>query len=126
MENLFLFFFVFVGWQINKELSIGSIFQFAMSRLKKKHHLNADVRKRGFMFAKCIVCESLKDLISKLGKNSNEVLEYEVKLKNHILHQESCRNLHHTWRIELMQLKNEFLCIIHDKMDHAKIAFPRL
>ncbi len=30
---------------------------------------------------KCVVCESLKDLISKLGKNSNEVLEYEAKLK---------------------------------------------
>ncbi len=35
---------------------------------------------------KCIVCESLKDLISKLGKNNNEALKYEAKLKKHILH----------------------------------------
>jgi ABC-type iron transport system FetAB permease component len=25
-----------------------------------------------------------------------------------------------------MHSKDEFLCIIHDKMDHAKIALPRL
>jgi hypothetical protein len=25
-----------------------------------------------------------------------------------------------------MQLMDEFLCIIHDKMDHAKTTFPRL
>jgi hypothetical protein len=54
------------------------------------------------MFAKCIVCESLKDLISKLGNNSNEALEYEAKLIKHILHQESCINLYHTWRISLI------------------------
>jgi hypothetical protein len=25
-----------------------------------------------------------------------------------------------------MQSKDEFLCVIHDKMDHAKIVLPRL
>jgi hypothetical protein len=38
------------------------------------------------MFTKCSVYKSLKDLISELGKNNNEVLKYEVKLKKHILH----------------------------------------
>jgi len=74
---IFLFFFVFVGWQISKELSIGGISQYVMNRLKKRHHLNVDVQKQGSMFANCTICESLKDLISKLGNNSNEVLEYE-------------------------------------------------
>jgi len=84
------------------------------------------VRKQGSLFVKCTICESLKDLISKLGKNSNDALEYEVKLRKHILHQELCRNLYHIWRIVLVQLKDEFLCIIHDKMDHVKIALPTL
>jgi hypothetical protein len=78
------------------------------------------------MFMKYTICESLKDLISKLGQNSNEVLKYELKLRKHILQQESCRNLYHTWRTKSMWLKDEFLCIIHDKMDHAKTTFPRL
>jgi hypothetical protein len=97
-----------------------------MSRLRKRHYLNVDVQKRGLIFTKCIVYESFKDLISKLGKNNNEAIEYEAKLKKHILHQESCRNLYHTWKIKLMRSKDEFLCIIHDKMDHAKNAFLRL
>jgi hypothetical protein len=80
------FFFVFVGWQISKELRIKGIFQSVMNRLRKRHHMNVDVRKQGSMFRKCIVCESMKDLISKLGKNSNEVFKYEVKLRKHILH----------------------------------------
>jgi hypothetical protein len=97
-----------------------------MNRLRKRHHLNVDVRKQGFVFAKCTICEYLKGLISKLGKNSNEAIKYEERLRKDILHQESCRNLYHTWRTELLQSNDEFLCIIHDKMDHAKIAFPRL
>jgi hypothetical protein len=52
------------------------------------------------VFAKCPVCESMKDLIFKFGKNGNEALEYEVKLIKHILHQELCKNLYDTWRIE--------------------------
>jgi hypothetical protein len=48
---------------------------------------NVDVRKKGFVSAKCIMCESLKDLISKLGRNYHYVREYELKLKKHLLHQ---------------------------------------
>ncbi len=62
-----------------------------MSRLRKRHHFNIDVRKQRLIFAKCNVCESLKDLISKLGKHNNNVIEYEMKLIKHILHQESCK-----------------------------------
>ncbi len=61
----------------------------AMSQLRKKHHLNVDVWKQGLIFTKFIVCESFKDLISKLGKHNNNVIEYQVKLEKHILHQEN-------------------------------------
>jgi hypothetical protein len=48
MESLmFLYFFVFVSWQISKELNIGGISQSTMSRLTKRHHLNVDVLKAG-------------------------------------------------------------------------------
>ncbi len=30
------------------------------------------------------MCESLKDLIFKLGKHNNDALEYEMKLRKHI------------------------------------------
>jgi hypothetical protein len=117
---------LFVLLQISKESNIGGISQSTMNRLKKKHHLNENVQEWRLVFTKCIVCESFKDLISKLGKHNNNAIDYEVKLKKHILHQEWCENLYHTWRTESMWSKDEYLCIIHDKMDHAKSALPRL
>jgi hypothetical protein len=94
--SLVLFMLVFVSSQINKEFNIGGISQFVMSSLRKRHHLNVDVRKWGLVFAKCtIVCESFKDLISKLEKHNNDAIEYEMKLKKHISHQESRRKLYH-------------------------------
>jgi Na+/phosphate symporter len=104
---------------ISKELSIGGIFQSTMNKLKKKHRFNMDVWKKVSVFAKCIVCESLKDLISKLEKNNSDVKKYELKLKKHILHQESYISLYHIWRSEFVcDLKmNSQLYVIHDKMD---------
>jgi len=97
-----------------------------MNRLRKIHQLNVDVRKKGSIFAKCTLCESLKDLISKLGRNNDDAKEYELKLKKHHLHQELCKSLSHTWTSKSIWSKDEFLCIIHDKMDHAKTTFSRL
>jgi hypothetical protein len=97
-----------------------------MNQLRKNHHLNVDVKNKGYVFTKCIVCDWLKDLILKLGKNSCDVKEHELKLKKHLLHQKSCKSLYFTWRSEFMCFKDEFLCIIHDKMDHVKTALPRL
>jgi hypothetical protein len=113
--------------QINKELNIGGISQFVMNRLRKKHHFNVHVRERGFVFAKYIVCKSLKDSISKLGRNNIDAREYELKLKKHLLHQKSCRSLYqYIWRSKFMRSKDEFFYIIHDKMDHVKTTLPRL
>jgi hypothetical protein len=54
--------------------------------LKKKGHLNVDVKIQGFNFVKCIICESLKDLISNFGKNSDGAKEHEMKLWKHNIH----------------------------------------
>jgi hypothetical protein len=64
-----------------------------MNRLRKKHHLNVDARKRGFVFAKCIMRESLKDLISKLGRISDDARKYELKLTKHLLNQKVMQKL---------------------------------
>jgi hypothetical protein len=85
-----------------------------------------DVLKRGYVFAKCIICESLKDLIFKVGKNNPNVKKHEIKLKKHNIHQEYFWHLYHTWIIEFVQFKKDFLCLIHDKMDHFKIVLPWL
>ncbi len=49
-----------------------------------------------------------------------------MKQKRYNKHQESCRMLYRSWKIESIHLKEKFLCIIHDMMDHSKTAIPRL
>jgi len=112
--------------KINNELNTDEVSQSTMNQLKKKFHINVDVRKKGSTFVKCIIYESLKDLISKAGKNSVNVKEHELKLKRHNKHEESCKCLYHSWKAKSIQLKEEFLCIIHNKMDHLKITLPKL
>jgi len=73
-----------------------------MNCLKKNDHLNVDVKKHSSNFAKCIICKSLKDSISKDAKNRASAKEHEMKLQKHNIHQESCRCFHHTWRVELI------------------------
>jgi len=97
-----------------------------MNQLRKKYHLNVDVLKRCSTFAKCTICESLKDLISKVKKNNASAKEHELKLKRHNNHKKSCRHIYHNWKVELIQLKDEFLCIIHDKMEHLKTTLSKL
>ncbi len=96
-----------------------------MSRLRKKHHFNVDVQKRGFTFAKCTMCVSLKYLILKVGKNSASGKEAQMNLKRHNKHQESYKVFYRNWKIESIRLTEEFLYVIHDKMDHSKTAIPR-
>ncbi len=40
--------------------------------------MHVNVRIQGFNFVKCIICQSLKDLISKLGKNNDGAKEHEM------------------------------------------------
>jgi hypothetical protein len=68
----------------------------------------------------------LKDLISKVGKKNVIGKEHALKLKNHNEHQKSCRRLYDNWKAKSIQSKEEFFCIIHNKMDHSKIALARL
>jgi hypothetical protein len=102
--NLMFYFLL----QINKELHFSSISQFQMNWLRKKNHFIVDVKEWGFFFAKCIICDSLKDLLSKARKNNPNVKEYEMKLRKHNIHQESCRHFYHTWKVESVQFKEEF------------------
>jgi hypothetical protein len=52
-----------------------------MNRLRNKNRFNVDVQKRRLVFIECVMCESFKDLILKLGKNISDTKKYEVKLK---------------------------------------------
>jgi hypothetical protein len=48
--------------------------------------MNVDVWKRIYVLAKCIVYESLKDLILKGRKNNPSVKKHEINLNKHNIH----------------------------------------
>jgi hypothetical protein len=87
--------------------------QYVISPLKKKGHWNVDVMIWGFNFVKCIMCEWLKDLISKLKNNSDGVKEHEMKLQKHNIHYEMCKCFYHTWRLKSIQSKYIYIFVDH-------------
>ena len=46
--------------------------------------------------------------------------------EEHLAHQQSYRRLYGAWHEESKCNPNDILCIIHDKMDTAKIALPQM
>ena len=46
--------------------------------------------------------------------------------EEHLAHQQSYRRLYGAWREESKHNPSDILCIIHDKMDTAKTALPRM
>jgi len=69
--------------------------------VEKEKHINVNVQKRGFAFAKCIVSELLKDLIQN-RKKQPLCEEDEIKLKKHNIHQKSCQCLYYIWGAEFL------------------------
>jgi hypothetical protein len=62
----------------------------------------------------------------KFAKNNVGAKNHEMKVWKHNIHQESYIWFYHTWRVESIQSKEEYLCIIHDKMDHSKTTLLKL
>jgi len=48
-----------------------------------------------------------------------------MKQKRHNKHQESQKQFYYNWKIKSIQSKEEFLCFIHNKMDHLKTTLPK-
>ncbi len=70
-------------------------------------------------------CVSLwKTSYQKLEKVSGK--KVQMKLKRHNNHKKSCKMFYRSWKKKSIHLKEEFMCIIHNMMDHYKTAIPRL
>ena len=77
-------------------------------------------------FAKCSTCNQLQEFILKSPKGSPKYVKFMKQREEHLAHQQSCRCLYGAWHEESKRNPNEILCIIHDKMDTAKTAFPQM
>ena len=76
-------------------------------------------------FAKCEECTRLKEMLMR-EKRAKEHLELEKRREAHMNEQMSRRNVYYANRILAQQRPDEFLCLIHDKMDQAKTYIPKM
>ena len=76
-------------------------------------------------FAKCEECTRLKEMLMR-EKRVKERLELEKRRELHMNEQMSRRNVYYANRILAQERPEEYLCLIHDKMDQAKTYIPKM
>lgn len=105
-------------------LQLKSISHSTLSRLWRTVFKHVGLCKAS-SFSKCDTCTSIKNALE-----ATKVVEERAKLfmtrRVHMLAQMSCRNLYYSWKQRSLCEPRKYLCIIHDKMDQAKTATPRL
>ena len=112
--------------QTNVSFGLPIVSQSTISRIRKDLFNNIAIKPVGSSLAKCLTCDQLQEFILKSPKGSPEYVEFVKQREEHFAHQQSCRRLYGAWREESKRNPSDILCIIHDKMDTAKIALPRM
>jgi hypothetical protein len=103
-----------------------SVSQSTVSVIKNRSFRNVQVKTAGSNFSRCTECDFLQDCISRYPRGCDEWATLVNDRTRHINYQNACRRLYHTWSTNSVDIPTEFLCIIHDKMDHTKTAIPRM
>jgi len=112
--------------QVNGICNLEPVSQSAISRLRKAHFKNVEVKAVGSNFSKCTECDFLVEFIAKYPRGCDEWQALVDDRERHLSYQRACRNVYSGWSAQSVQNPSEFLCIIHDKMDTTKTAIPRM
>ncbi|KAG0567459.1 hypothetical protein KC19_7G136300 [Ceratodon purpureus] len=111
---------------VNEQCNAKPISQSSVNRMRKEYFRNVEVKAVGSNFSKCTECDFLVELIAKYPRGSDEWQSLTEDRTRHLNYQRACRNIYYGWTTQSIQSPNEFLCIIHDKMDTSKTAIPRM
>ena len=110
----------------NRRVGCGPVSQSTVSLLKNRHFKEVVIHKKGNNFSKCTTCSELQQRKANLTGNKEEAAHLKADQEYHLDEHTQGRILYHTWRTQSDTRPKEYLCIIHDKMDHCKTAIPRL
>ena len=97
-----------------------------VSVMKKRLFRHVEVKAPNNNFSRCSECDFLQDCISRYPRGCDEWATLVNVRTKHINYQNACRRLYHGWSSNSVDSPTEFLCIIHDKMDHTKSAIPQM
>ena len=112
--------------QQSARCNMKPVSQSTVSVMKKKLFRNVEVKAPSSNFSRCSECDFLQDCISRYPRGCDEWATLVNDRTKHINYQNACRRLYHGWSSNSVVSPTEFLCIIHDKMDHTKSAIPRM
>ena len=112
--------------QQSARCNMKPVSQSTVSVMKKKLFRNVEVKAPSSNFSRCSECDFLQDCISRYPRGCDEWATLVNDRTKHINYQNACRRLYHGWSSNSVDSPTEFLCIIHDKMDHTKSAIPRM
>jgi hypothetical protein len=117
---------VFVDCRSKKDLRIGKIFQSMMSCLRKKHHFKLIWRIVVPTLPSVLFVNRWKIWYPKFAKNNARAKKHEMKLWKHNIHQESCRWIYHTWRVNQSNPKRSTFVSSMTRWTNPKLFFLNL
>jgi hypothetical protein len=100
-----------------KEVSTSNL-----SKIRSTKFPEYDVKKPGDNFAWCGTCDKLQELRKGALAGSQSALKWLIRLDKHLAIARAHRELYYANRYMSHTSPHECLTIMHDKMDHAKIA----
>ena len=106
------------------QMQCQPVSQSMVSVMKKKLFKHVEVKAPNNNFSRCSECDFLQDCISRYPRRYDEWATFVNDRTKHIHYQNACRRLYHGWSSNSVDSPTEFLCIIHDKMNHTKFAIP--
>ena len=112
--------------QQSARCNVKSVSQSTVSIMKKRLFRHVEVKDPNNNFSRCSECDFLQDCISRYPRGCDEWATLVNDKTKHINYQNACCRLYHGWSSNSIDSPTEFLCIIHDKMDHTKSAIPRM
>ena len=109
---------------VNAQLDLKKVLASGLSRIRNESFAEYSPKGRGDSFAQCRQCDRQKKLWAACTRRSRSAIIWMKKLEAHGQAQMAHRELYYTnWNLSKNE-SSKVLTIIHDKMDHSKIAYP--
>ena len=112
--------------QQSARCNVKLVSQSTVSIMKKRLFRHVEVKAPNNNFSRCSECDFLQDCISRYPRGCDEWTTLVNDRTKHINYQNACCRLYHGWSSNSVDSSTEFLCIIHDKIDHTKSAIPQM
>ena len=108
--------------EANAVFGLREVFSSNMSKMRRSRFPEYDVKRPGDNFTRCDTCDKYKKLRKGAIGGSEQALKWSRKLDKHLIIAHAHREYYYAKRYHSQNYPHECLTIMHNKMDHAKIA----